>query len=151
MGSKINKSDYLAMIHDAYEAAYGQDEKVVFSETPQAIAAKERLLNAAKRNITDMSAMSRDEILEKLPSSCWITINRFVVQIYAMDKNLMSLSISEEVSKIHRKLDPKRDMRFDQAEWREFFASKMAVRMPLERVVEMVRWLQSISRVVSFC
>jgi hypothetical protein len=155
--SKIDEKEYLTMVQEAYNQAYGAEEnvfseRIVFSESELSLAAKERLLNSARRNIIDMTKMKRKEMAEKLSSARWITINNFVVQIYKVENGLFTLAVSEEKNKIHRKLDSKRDNQFDQAlEWREFFQSKVAVRIPLERVVEMIRWIQGISKITPFC
>lgn len=110
----------------------------------------------------DLTKVKRDKIKSALESTGNVVIGNFVLKIhryqgsfdraYKEKANEFSISLYEKKSKIHNKVHINKDYRFKEAPWLFYFKDpvKGGTGIPTDTLVEIVRWLQAITKMGIF-
>lgn len=170
----ISKEEYIALLEQLADEQYGDDstpELTIQEESwiPAEPYAKERMKAASVNGTIDVTKFRKDKIQEALYKCVNIKIGIFLIRIEGYhgypDKlgkgtNLtMDIAIWEEKyttptgnpCKMTYRVDFFKDNRFYNRPWLNYFNTYgKAHNMPVETVVEVIRWLQAIKRMTAF-
>lgn len=168
--SNLTKEEYLKLVEKFFNEQYDEvpfieslpNDAWIYADPP----AKDKMKLPGHDGITDLTNVKKDKIAEILHTCRNIKIGNFLVKItkyhgepdYEGGANFgLDICIYEEKvksnppSKIQYKVDVHKDTRFSGRVWIEHFNSfKIGANIPLETVVEIVRWLQAIKRMSAF-
>lgn len=170
--TSISKEDYqrlLEELSDEYD-----DEIDIYSIPddswiPGESSAKEALNKINHTGIVDVTKFKKDKIQDALYKCVNIKINDFLLRIDSYhghpDKNNKGINLSMDIElwetkyrtpsgmpcKMEYRIDLFNDNRFNTRPWLSyFFKSGNGINLPVETVVDVVRWLQALKRMNAF-
>ncbi len=177
--SNLTKEEYLRLIEQFADEQYGGDNDLVDnyaileqSWIPAESSVKEKMmraLNANRGGSVDLTNVRKEKIREALPKCHNVKVGDFLIVIEDCDAEpdatgkpinmCMDLAVWEERHKtpsgapcrINYKLNFHKDDRFDNRPWlRLFNQAGMARQVPLDTVVDIIKWMQAIKKMSAF-
>lgn len=161
----IDKEEYLKLLSELDEPAEDiSDDSWFYADPP----AKEKMLKArAFSGSMDCTNFKREQILKAIKSNCNLQVGPFSIRIRGFyhsekaDKAYMSIDLFEKKTKtptghpcnMDYKVDVMKDNRFEGRPWAELFNNHRqgtAINVPIETVVEIVKWLQALKKLTAF-
>lgn len=160
----LSKEEYIALVAKLVNQQYGErfdddnDEQGEVSGTPD-------IPNRPNPNtIVDVTNYKRNDIEPALLMSANLRVNNFIIKIYHYGSTndgyqCFGLRLYEEAPFVHlnrpctktTKIKPDQDNRFDSRSWTNYFNGRdYATEMPLLELMDMIRWLQAVSKMVAF-
>lgn len=170
MSTNISKEDYLKMLEELYEESYGSEEDVsIESWMPSEPFAKERMKKAEQNKVLDILKYKKNKIQESLYSHTNIKIGPYLIRIHEYhglpDRVNKQANLSMDISvwetkyrtpsgapcRMEYRKNFHTDDRFQNKPWLNYFNnSGDAHNIPVETVVDVIRWLQAIQRMTVF-
>lgn len=174
--NSISEEEYLKMIQEAQESPFDEDSEPkpeidesswIPSVSPVKDSMMERLRRATVHGKIDVSKLRKDQIQDALYKCVNVVIGDFVLHINEYHgypgKNKTDLSMDISIlctqyktitgapCKMELRFDPSKDNRFNNKPWsKRFDAYGHANYVPVEIVVDIVRWFQALKRLPSF-
>lgn len=161
----MTKQEYLDMCQKLLDAQYNEDDSDnSLKDTawiPAEPEAKLKMRAPLTSNIIDLTNMKKDKITEYLCKGSLFKIHNFTIKTRDFDEenNLFHITLYEDriktpsgqPCKMTYPLDVGRDTRFTGRLWLNyFFGSGWGKKIPLETMVEIVRFLQIIKKLSAF-
>lgn len=162
----MSKEEYLKLLQDL-DGDVGSDLPVD-SWFPSVSPAKEKMLKSKMfAGTTDCLELKREQILAAIKDNCNLKVGPFSIKVrgyYFSEKNekpIMTIDIYERKSKtptghpcnMDYKLDVYSDKRFIGRPWLELFNNGRqgtATNVPIETVVDIIKWLQALKKLTVF-
>lgn len=172
MNSPKEQIDYEAFLDIAKkltEEQYGEDNKYecfqdvlddeAYTLSSPVVMEKQPIFNV--NGITDLTKVKSANLATEIKKAGNLQIGKFLIKIkryagqYEQAKNrtgFLDINIFEEKNKIHKKINVNKDSRFKDVPWSEHFKDEVNAgnQIPFDTVVEIVRWLQVIDKLVAF-
>lgn len=169
MSTIFNDKDYLELIKSLSDHQYDDDESVSYDEMewiPSEPEIKEKLIKH-NNGIIDLTNIKSNLIKDEILKCTNIKVGKFKIKIKhysavpSQKGSQMSLSLKlfEEKTqtpngmpcKMDYSFAPYKDTRFDNRPWLKYFnQSSSAFNIPIETVVEIIRWLQALNKMGCF-
>lgn len=169
--TKLNNNDYLKMLQNYVDQQYGdslEDYDIEAMEwMPADPPAKEKIKNIPLNNGTvDLTDVKSDKIKEEMVKCTNLKIGKFKIKVsgyrglpYGKEPQLvMNLEVWEEKTKtpnghpcrMEFPLRIQKDDRFNKRDWIKYFDSHHATNVPVDTVVEIIRWMQVAQKLSAF-
>lgn len=161
----LSEEEYLKLIVQLVEQQYNEPslDGEVYEAWSTAESDIKKKIKSSNDKIIDASLYKKDKILESLYLCQPIKIGRFVIKISKYEDNKektkMNIYIYEDkyytylgkTNEMLGKIDVLKDRRFVGSNWVSYFNQfKLGVNIPIEVVVDIVKWLQVIDKLVAF-
>lgn len=173
--TSISKEDYQKLLEELADQQYSMDEEVDINQIPDdswipsESFAKEKMKQANQSGIIDVTKFRKDKIQEALYKYINIKIGIFLIRIDTYhgypDKTGKGVNLTMDIGvwetklktpsgnpcKMEYRINLHKDNRFTNRPWLVYFNdSGEATHMPVETVVDVVRWLQALKRMNAF-
>jgi hypothetical protein len=172
----LSKEEYLEMLESLNEDQYGSDgEDYVpdnYSEEawmPSVSPHKEKMFRTIRNGQLDITKYRKEQIKDAIYKVVNLTVGEFLIHIteyhgmpvrnkpqetkLTLDIILYGTKYKTETGQpcnMQFKLDPKTDNRFAGKPWLERFSGCRADNIPVDTVVDIIRWLQALKRMNAF-
>lgn len=168
----ISKEDYIKLLESIVKEQYGdnsEDEDIEFVPFTEEIEIKERFQPPNPNTFIDLTNLKKDRIIPSIMKFSNLRICKFLIKItdYNTGEILntgtpkwVSFTLYEEQLKKHIgnvnnmwvQIRPQEDDRFENRPWLSYFYknSWTAKDMPLETVMDVVRWIRAIDKMKAF-
>lgn len=164
--SNWSKDEYLRLLELYATEQYGSDNPIEDLDAwiPAEAPIKEKMKSSFNGCI-DLTNCKRENIQDALYRNSNIKIGNFLIRItkhsgYIEDKVNLTMDISvwedkqivsnKRPCKIACKVNFAQDSRFETRPWTNSFRSGIGTKIPAETVVDVVKWLQAITRMTAF-
>lgn len=168
----ISKEDYLKLLEEIADEQYDESDDVpsisddswIWSEPP----IKEKIKFQNLHGIVDVTKYRKDKIQEALYKCMNIQVGTFLIKIDTYhgypDKKGKGVDLTMDIETWEKRfktpsgnpcnmdfrVDLSTDNRFTGRPWLTFFSGSSARKVPVDTVVEIVRWMQAIKRMTAF-
>lgn len=173
MSNSFTRKDYLSLIQkfaeEQYDTPEDEEPKIEDYWIPSEPEIKKKIQEPTNAGAADVTKVKKDQIMDCLKKFRNIKVGNFLVKItkYHTDesgdftKGMVDLYIYEEKSKtasgqptkMHNKINLAKDDRFDSRPWLSHsnrYNPEYLTKVPMETVLDIVRWLQGIHRMSAF-
>jgi hypothetical protein len=168
--SYLTKKEYLDLIQTFVDQQYddleGGHEVVEMEWIPSEPAAKEKIKEASVNGTIDLTNVKSGKIKSELFKCTNLKIGKFKLRLNryftAPSKDGESVCISLEAFEERHKTPNghpckmdfpmlfAKDSRFENRPWLKYFNKNHATNVPIDIVVEIVRWMQAVQRMTAF-
>lgn len=157
----FNQQEYLALVQQLTDLQYQDDEPEAIATEwiPSTSPLKEKVLGSISNKIIDLTDIKSVDIKNLISQSTRFKIGLYTLQIKINASSKSgSISIWEEKSKtpngmpckVDYPLAIKRDTRFANCQWSKHFGGHCAYNVPVDVIVEIIRWLQVSLKISAF-
>ena len=159
----LSKEEYLQLVTRFLNEQYGDELEDSYEEEPIEDTKPPRVPDFNK--IINVTTYKKAEIIDALLYCSNLQVNNFIVKIsdYIKEEGQntvkYNLKLYEESPHIYlnrpckktTKLIPSDDIRFSNCSWVNYFnSSSSGEKLPLEELLNLVRWLQAVSKLAAF-
>jgi cell division protein FtsI/penicillin-binding protein 2 len=157
----LTKEEYLKLIQAAYNSE-NEENLEDFIDCSAWIPA-EPVIKKSKPNLSgniDVTNFKREALEKAIKKCCNITVGKFmIVATYSSSVDTYKLFVYERVFKtaselpcnMQNKVNIPKDNRFEGRPWRNKFNSKWGAKdVPTETYIDIIRWLQAITKLTVF-
>jgi hypothetical protein len=173
----ISKEDYLKLLEDLANDQYGYDEQPEDTHVPDEAwipsesVAKEMIRMKNLHGKIDVTKFRKDKIQDALYKCMNIQVGDFLIKIESYhghpDKFGKGVNLTMDIEVWEKRyqtptgrpcnmdfrIDWSRDNRFFGRKWLDYFGggtNSSGINVPVETVVEIVRWMQALKRMTAF-
>jgi hypothetical protein len=173
MSNSFTRKDYLSLIQKFAEEQYDtpdeEEPKLEDYWMPAESPLKKKIQEPTNAGAADVTKVKKDQVMDCLKKFRNIKVGNFLIKItkYHNDesgdftKGMVDLYIYEEKNKtasgqpakMHNKINLSKDDRFENRPWLSHsnkYNPEFLSKVPMLTVVEIVRWLQGITRLTAF-
>lgn len=164
----MNKEDYLKLLEKIAANQYDTEDEMPYTPEeawiPAESEAKSKLKNINFNGVIDCTKMRSNDIKTAIGKAKNIQVGTFLIRIsdYYGEDPLVEGKLSIEVyERLYRtptgqpcnmdfRADLTRDSRFTGRPWLKYFQGSWADKVPVENIIEIVRWMQALKKLAAF-
>lgn len=161
---KIDYEEFLKLAEKLTEEQYDEEVGSNYQEVldkHEWFPKPEQKTKAINVGVEDLTNTKYEDIAAKIKGQENIKIGKFLIKIkryhgsaekYKNSETKLDITIMEEKEKIHRKVQIAKDTRFTEVPWISHFNGSVrdGLGLPAEVVVDIIRWLQVMDKMVIF-